>query len=150
MVTIKKAYVVDGSMHYFKQVGSLHILQDPIKVNMLIEVDGKKHVFAMRFENGFACDGLSVPKPLRWFLPSWDKKNGNYNLAGVVHDALYGNAGFDRFTREECDDIFRGLLRESGISRFKAGCADKAVGWFANKHFGSDDLKVAHLAKMVV
>ena len=102
---------------------------------------------------GYRCDGLSVPKAFRWFLPSWDYKNSLYNLAGAVHDWLYSTGGnFGMFTREECDDIFRGLLRESGISRFKAGCADKAVEWFAggSSHWNNDSYGVAELARMEV
>ena len=102
---------------------------------------------------GFRCDGLSVPRLLRWFLPSWDERNGLYNVAGAVHDWLYTTGGnFGMFTREECDDIFRGLLRESGKSRFKAGCADKAVEWFAGnkRHWGNDSYGVSSLARMEV
>ena len=50
------------------------------------------------------------------------------------------------------DDIFRGLLRESGIGRFKAGCADKAVEWFAGgkNHWGADEYKIADKCSMVI
>ena len=102
---------------------------------------------------GFRCDGLSVPKLFRWFIPSWDERNCLYNVAGALHDWLYatkGNCGM--FTREECDDIFRGLLRESGINRFRAGCADKAVEIFAGnkRHWGNDGYGVAALSRMEV
>lgn len=102
---------------------------------------------------GFRCDGLSVPRLFRWFLPSWDEKNTLYNVAGALHDWLYTTKGnFGMFTREECDDFFRGLLRESGIGRIKAGCADKAVEWFAgnNSHWGNDNYGVAPLVRMEV
>ena len=44
------------------------------------------------------------------------------------------------------------LNRESGIGRFKAGCADKAVEWFAGgkNHWGNDGYKVADKCSMVV
>lgn len=151
MVTLRACRVMNNSsMNDFKKVGSLYVLQKELNVHLLISVDRILHDFDMKFKSGYACDGLSVPKIFRWFLPSWDKKNGLYNLAGVVHDGLYGNKGFCVFSREECDDIFRGILRESGISRFKAGCTDKSVEWFADKHFGDDDLKVAHLVEFEV
>lgn len=59
---------------------------------------------------------------------------------GAIHDSLYTLKGANLFTREECDDVFRGLLRDSGISRAKAGLADIAVGLFAGgeKHWGND------------
>ena len=83
---------------------------------------------------------------------SWDSKNSLYNVAGAVHDWLYATKGYSILRREECDDIFRGLLRESGISRFKAGAADKAVEWFAggSNHWGADGYKVADKCSMVV
>lgn len=101
---------------------------------------------------GFICDGLSVPKIFQWFLPAWDKKNVLYNLAGVIHDGLYATKGFSTFSREECDAIFRSILRDSGISRFKAGCADKAVEWFASgeNHWGNDPQWNSHYFQMII
>jgi hypothetical protein len=93
---------------------------------------------------GFRCDGLSVPWAFRWFLPKWDSKNFLYSVAGAVHDALYTTGGwYGTFCREQCDDIFRSLLRDAGISRFKAGAADKAVEWFAggDAHWRNDSFK---------
>lgn len=57
-------------------------------------------------------------------------------------DEIYDpTCGDGLFVREECDDIFRGMLRYSGISRFRAGVADKCVEWFAGggKHWGNDE-----------
>ena len=102
---------------------------------------------------GFRCDGLSVPRLFRWFLPSWNEKNTLYNVSGALHDWLYTTKGnFGMFKREECDDFFRGLLRESGIGRFKAGCADKGVEWFAggDAHWGADQYKVSTLCRMEI
>ena len=102
---------------------------------------------------GLHIDGLSIPFLLRWFLPSWDERNCIYNVAGAFHDWLYATKGnFGMFIREECDDIFRGLLRCSGINRFKAGCADKAVEWFAGgkSHWGNDSYGIQGLARMEV
>lgn len=41
-------------------------------------------------------------------------------------------------------------MRDSGISRFKAGCADKAVEWFAGgkEHWGNDDFENFDLISM--
>lgn len=104
-----------------------------------------KAVFSIR--SGFKCDGASIPAAFRWFLPSWDKFNNVYNLGSTVHDGLYIHKGFGLFTREECDDILRGIWRESGIGRFKAGVADKCVQLFAGgkRHWGNDSYGVASL-----
>jgi len=103
--------------------------------------DGKKKRMLMTFDRGYICDGLSVPKCLRWFLKNWDPKNELYNLSGVVHDALYAWKGFKIFNREECDDFFRGLLRASGQDRKHASIADFFLGLFAGTHWGNDDFQ---------
>lgn len=114
-----------------------HVLQKNITAVICDEYNNYYHIV---LDKGYRCDGLSVPKVFRWYLPSWDKDNQLYNLSGSVHDALYTLKGANMFTREECDDIFRGLLRDSGISRAKAGLADMAVGLFAggDSHWGND------------
>ena len=115
-----------------------HVLQKNITT---VISDEYNNYYQIVLDKGFRCDGLSVPKIFRWYLPSWDKDNQLYNLAGAIHDALYTFKGANIFSRSECDDIFRGLLRDSGISRFKAGLADKAVELFAggDKHWGNDE-----------
>lgn len=158
MVTVKKV-VWHSSFLWKDMVDGSHVLKRTATMTLDIAHDDSDCTVVVRFcgestdGRGFRCDGLSVPKIFRWFLPSWDKKNTLYNVAGALHDWLYTTKGnFGMFTREECDDFFRGLLRESGIGRFKAGCADKAVEWFAgNKsHWGNDNYCVAPLARMEV
>ena len=114
-----------------------HVLQKNITA---VICDEYNNYYQIILDKGYRCDGLSVPKVFRWYLPSWDKDNQLYNLAGAIHDALYTLKGANMFTREESDDIFRGLLRDSGISRAKAGLADMAVGLFAggDRHWGND------------
>ena len=129
-----------------------HVLNNQFLLIVRDDRDGVTMKLTLSFREGFRCDGLSVPWAFRWFLPSWDSKNALYNVAGAVHDWLYTTKGYSMFNREACDDIFRGLLRESGIGRFKAGCADKAVEWFAGgkNHWGNDDYKIADKCSMVV
>lgn len=100
---------------------------------------------------GFKCDGLSVPKMFRWFLKDWDPENELYNLAGALHDWLYATEGVNGlFSRSECDDIFRGLLRESGMNRFHASTADLMVGLFAGnkRHWGNDEYGIVPMARL--
>ena len=97
----------------------------------------------LKLKSGFRTDGASVPSLFTWFLPKWDKDNMTYNCAAIIHDCLYSAKGIKgTFTREECDDFFRGGVRVAGYSRFKAGVADKCIEWFASSptHWGDDDL----------
>lgn len=126
-----------------------HRLVFTVNMRMTIGMrDGTTRNVQATFAPGFRCDGLSVPVIFRWFLKSWDESNPLYNMAGAIHDWLYltkGNGGM--FSREECDDIFRGMLREAGIGRFRAGCADKGVELFAGnkRHWGNDSYGVGNL-----
>lgn len=134
---IYTAEIVYGEDSLWVKLGKNYVLQSDI----LMRINTDRGTYKVRFKRNFKCDGLSVPKIFQWFLPSWDKQNLLYNLAGAFHDWLYatgGNKG--EFTREECDDCFRCLLRESGVTRFKAGAADLAVGLFAGcKHHWKND-----------
>jgi hypothetical protein len=152
MIKIRTAYVTESPKWGTRKDGS-HVLNSGCTVLITADYRGHFSELIVRLDEGFRCDGLSVPWAFRWFLPSWDSKNALYNLAGAVHDWLYTTKGNDgMFSREECDDIFRGIMRESGIGRFKAGCADKAVEWFAGggKHWGNDSYGIKHLGHVTV
>jgi hypothetical protein len=89
-------------------------------------------------------NGASVPKVFQWFLPNFDRKNNLYNVAALVHDALYASKLWERL---RSDDLYRCILRDSGISRLKAGVADKVL-IFAKKHYGDDEYNCAHLVSI--
>lgn len=102
-----------------------------------------KYQLTLACKKNFRTDGASVPSAFVWFLPKWNDKNMTYNMGAALHDCLYSSKGVNgTFSREECDDFFRGAVRCAGYSRFKAGVADKAIEWFAKspKHWGDDDL----------
>ena len=151
MITIRNAMLSPSPAWGTRKDGS-HVLNNQLMLIVRADRDGVTMELTFTLREGFLCDGLSVPWAFRWFLKSWDSKNALYNVAGAVHDWLYTTKGYSILRREECDDIFRGLLRESGIGRFKAGCADKAVEWFAGgkNHWGNDGYKVADKCSMVV
>ena len=150
-VTIRNAMLSPAPAWGTRKDGS-HVLNNQFLLIVRADVTAGLVELTFTFREGFRCDGLSVPWAFRWFLPSWDSKNALYNVAGAVHDWLYSTKGYSVFNREACDDIFRGLLRESGIGRFKAGCADKAVEWFAGggKHWGNDSYGIKHLGHVTV
>lgn len=135
------ARATEGKPHIFE--GDVQVFVNVLKSDVLLKL-------IFNIKSGFKCDGASIPLAFRWFLPSWDKKNHIYNLGSAIHDGLYIHKGFMMFTREECDDILRGIWRESGISRFKAGVADKVVQLFAGgkKHWGNDSYGVRDLVSV--
>lgn len=118
--------------------GSHAVILGNAVVNVVGTHDGRETALTFLVHPGYTCDGLSVPRPFRWFLKAWDEENPAYSFAGVCHDLLYSERGCGRLSREDCDSLFRGALRESGIGRFRAGVADKAVEWFAGgkRHWG--------------
>ena len=151
-VKIRTAYYTEKPVWGTRKDGS-HVLQRDFGLLVTADYRGSLVEIIFSFKEGFRCDGLSVPWAFRWFLPSWDDKNHLYNLSGALHDWLYATGGyFGMFVREECDDFFRGIMRESGIGRFKAGCADKAVEWFAGngKHWNNDSYNVADKCKVTM
>lgn len=151
-VTVKTAWVSGPFMWTTEKDGS-HVLKSDGDLYVLLQSKKNEATYRFTFKNGFKCEGLSVPWAFRWFLKDWDEGNKLYNLAGALHDWLYATDGDDRmFSRSECDDIFRGILRESGVGRFKAGAADLAVGIFAGnrRHWGSDSYKVGELVHLSV
>ena len=153
-VTVKTAWDSWASRPFRWVTGKdgAHTLQGESDLYVVLKKGESESTYTFRFKKGFKCDGLSVPWLFRWFLPSWDEKNWLYNLAGAVHDWLYATKGaYGRFTRSECDDIFRGLMRGAGIGRFKAGTADLSVGLFAwcGRHWGNDSYRVGGLVQLV-
>lgn len=82
---------------------------------------------------GFRTDGGSVPGALQWFVPSWSENNHIINIAYALHDAAYGT---EYMTRADADDMLRGLLRDAGLSRFRASTVCVAVKQFACCHYG--------------
>ena len=130
------------SLFYYKENG-LYVIEDDFSV---VLCDNNDNVFTITIKEGAKCDGLSVPAVFTWFLPKWDKKNELYNIAGIVHDALYASK---LVHKDIADDIFRGILRDSGVSRFKASTAEWCVEKFAKKHYGSDEYGMKDYIELV-
>jgi hypothetical protein len=103
---------------------------------------------------GFECDGASTPWPFSLLVPRWRNGDDLYNAAPVAHDILYIKMGLIpgmdsksvgmELSREECDDVLRGMWRCWGMSRFVAGCADKGIEALAGgkSHWGNDGYNV--------
>ena len=106
---------------------------------------------------GFMTDGASTFWPVSKLVPPWRVNDSRYNAGPVAHDVLYILEGHIvsseqvmNLSREEVDDILRGIWRCWGMSRFLAGAADKAVEVFAggDEHWGSDSYGVRDLVSV--
>lgn len=95
--------------------------------------DGNRYTFSLR--EGLVWDGASVPKIFRWYLPNVDSTNLVYTAAGLLHDFCYGS---ECLPKDKADDLFRGIMRDAGVPRRKAGVADFCVRRFGASHYGKD------------
>lgn len=119
--------------------------------------DGKKEkaLLEIVLKPKYKTDGASTFWPISKWVPQWICGDDKYNAGPVGHDVLYMLEGivaseFEpvKLSREEVDDILRGIWRCWGMSRFLAGCADKGVELVAGgkKHWGSDGFGVRKFA----
>lgn len=119
--------------------------------------DGKKEkaLLEIVLKPKYKTDGASTFWPISKLVPQWIPGDDKYNAGPAVHDVLYLLEGivaseFEpvKLSREEVDDILRGIWRCWGMSRFLAGCADKAIEMVAGgkKHWGNDSYEVREFA----
>ena len=85
---------------------------------------------------GFQTDGGSVPLAFQWFVPKWSSTNDFINAAYFIHDAAYASG---LIHRDIADDMLRGMLRDAGLSRFKASTVCWCVNKFAASHYGPEN-----------
>ena len=115
--------------------------------------DGRieKALLHIETKPSFTTDGASTFWPISKLVPQWRKDDDKYNAAPTAHDVLYILKGIVegehepvKLSREEVDDILRGMWRCWGMIRFVAGCADKGVEIFAGgkNHWGNDGYNV--------
>jgi hypothetical protein len=150
-VTIDFPLVFDGNgkMYFFKLDRYVYV-----KGTRYTKADGKTRDFLMTclFKRGFMSDGASAPSFAQFVVPDIKAGNDVYNSAPFIHDGLYmckGTIEGADLTREECDDVLRGIWRIAGMSRLVAGAADLGIHVFAGSsdHWGNDSNNCKHLFK---
>lgn len=122
----------------------LYVLDKDLHVVVMDETGA---VYTFTLYKGFKCNGGSVPKPFRWFMPSWDDKVPLLCVAYCLHDWLYASV---MMPKEQADDLLRGLLRDAGYNRFHASTVCWAVNTFAKSHYGHDEYHVAALGQLEI
>jgi len=136
----------NGGMYFIKGNNYVHIFG-----SRYTKSDKQTRHFELtcKFMDGFMSDGASAPDLAKHFVPDVKLGDDLYNAAPFVHDGLYmyeGNITGANLTREECDDILRGIWRNAGMSRPIAGIADIGIYAFAgsDKHWGDDSNNCKH------
>jgi hypothetical protein len=83
---------------------------------------------------GFISDGASIPKMARGIVG--DPFELEYLAPAVVHDAFYRKGFLDHVSRGVADGIFKDLLWDTGVPKWKVPpfyAAVRAGGWRAYK-----------------
>lgn len=100
--------------------------------------------FRVRVLPGFATDGVSIPRALRWWA---DPYSGRHVAAAVIHDGLYAT---QFTTRAEADQLFLEALRACGVRRSQARLMWLAVRIFGGRAWGSKTLQTKKAARECV
>ena len=80
---------------------------------------------------GFTTDGASIPE-LAQTLTSWDPWEPPQRWAGIAHDWLYHQRGYDR---RRADKVFRAILRSKDAGLVKTTLMYRAVRLFGRKAY---------------
>ena len=86
---------------------------------------------------GFTTDGASIPDAVER-LTFWHPFEGPQRWAGIVHDWLYYEDGYDR---KRADEIFRDVLRKEGASWLRTMAMYWAVRAFGKKAYVSNQAR---------
>lgn len=148
-LTVKKASVRGPATWFISGGREIYRLLDNPVLCMEIVRGKKRFQMELSFKKGFTYDGVSRPAIAKNYILKFDPDNKLYNFAAAAHDWLYAVKGNGMFNRSECDDVLRGIFREAGLSRFKAGLMDWCVGVFAGgrKHWGNDSFGIRDLVE---
>ena len=75
---------------------------------------------------GFETDFASIPSAFRWLIP----RHGKYDAAAILHDFLYV---YQPVSRKDADGLFRKVMKELGVGRFKRHLMYRAVRFGGKK-----------------
>lgn len=100
---------------------------EPIKKTAIVltarlrYVDERGRLFTV--PKGFTSDLASVPRIFRSIATPWNQSA----RAGVLHDCGYRWFEVWKLQRSTMDHIYKGALRDDGVSRFRAWVQEKAL-----------------------
>jgi len=89
-------------------------------------------VYDITVHKGFKTNLASIPRFLFAFFPPQDNQ---LMVPSIVHDYVYAESHMNEYSRKDCDRLFRKLLLEYGVSKWKAELFYKIVRWFGKAHY---------------
>ena len=120
-----------------------------LKKDLFVHLFTSRGYYVAAIKAGFKWNGASSPRLFQWVVPTWDKDKIGANVASCFHDAAFASKGFGGLIGyHDSTNIYRGMLRDSGYSRFSASAADFFIDKFACRHWGDDCYNVAHLVTL--
>lgn len=129
---VKPLVVSDGSICGVKVY--------PFEREFQMDIYTNKGDFRWTVKPGYVSNCGSIPwlgqKILR--VKSYDPENPLQNAFFFLHDDLYQKKGYGIFSRDDCDSLCRGGLREAGCSRFQASTIDFCLALGAWGHWGDN------------
>ena len=79
----------------------------------------------VQIPRGFVTDLASVPRPLWFLFPPWER----YGPAAVLHDYLY-SCSDNEWSQRNADLAFRAVMKALGVLPFERTCIFLAVRLF--------------------
>ncbi len=102
----------------------LDIIKEDLCI-LLEDVSIKSNQYTIYIKKGFDFDGASIPR-IFWSIIG-NPISGKFNIAALVHDALYASQFIDR---KICDEIFLNLMKVYNVSYLKRYSMFNAVRLF--------------------
>lgn len=154
-ITVKKVHVVKPFVFNPVKPGNIIVLKEDAQIDLDVTrytARTKGHrkrtynaTIKVFFKKGFCTDGATTAKiPIvKDKIRPYIEGDNVYNAGPFIHDGLYmlgGEIDGAVLSREESDDILRGIWRESKkLSRSLAGVADKVIELAAGgeNHWGN-------------
>lgn len=109
---------------------SLRSLGD-MRFQLIFEYIYKTKSYLILVPAGFITDFASIPKIFHSLILPY----GKHTAASVIHDWLYSEKCYYKFTRLEADRMFLEIMHENGVNFFQAYLMYIAVRIFGNKYF---------------
>jgi len=111
-----------------------------LQEDLMFYVDNKMY----RIPKGFASDGCSIPKSLRWLIGN--PLGNEYIKASIIHDWLYYT---HIFNRRQADIIFYKYLLDNGNCKYKSYIMFYTVRIFGINYWRNKYDDMVYMAELI-